>query len=310
MSGTHTMQLNGEKIPHRQQVLQLPCIDKRRIHCTGYSNGARFCYWDFLAAFCWRMVGSFLGSGCFMVLGCFFNGHGFFHSATKSKHWKTLKCLCTLHRWLTRWAPPDINRSCNSYKQFFFLKAIYSSYNSIYIESGPTSYQGAKMFFFCHDCSFFPCIQFKQLDHLKDDPGKPRRILFHEGTKVGPWYPLVSGVITLLMGVVKFHFSIYNWARGPAHLVSSIKVNDALLWDIVLFATLLRGNGSWQFIMVVSPSTFQNMQLGNLFNVPRNYAESPYVSFFVSTKDVKQKGMAAHKHIKTTKMHSSGSTPH
>ena len=40
----------------------------------------------------------------------------FFHSPTKSKQWKTLKCLCTLHRWLTRWAPPDINRSCNSYK--------------------------------------------------------------------------------------------------------------------------------------------------------------------------------------------------
>ena len=26
-----------------KQVLKLPCIDKRRVHCTGYSNGARFC---------------------------------------------------------------------------------------------------------------------------------------------------------------------------------------------------------------------------------------------------------------------------
>ena len=25
------------------EVLQLPCLDRRRVHCTGYSNGARFC---------------------------------------------------------------------------------------------------------------------------------------------------------------------------------------------------------------------------------------------------------------------------
>eukprot|EP00438_Fugacium_kawagutii_P023114 Skav229780 [mRNA] locus=scaffold519:137999:139192:+ [translate_table: standard] len=26
-----------------KQVLQLSCLDKRRVHCTGYSNGGRFC---------------------------------------------------------------------------------------------------------------------------------------------------------------------------------------------------------------------------------------------------------------------------
>lgn len=27
----------------RLQIVALPCIDPQRIHCTGYSNGARFC---------------------------------------------------------------------------------------------------------------------------------------------------------------------------------------------------------------------------------------------------------------------------
>ena len=26
-----------------REVLRLPCLDRRRVHCTGYSNGARFC---------------------------------------------------------------------------------------------------------------------------------------------------------------------------------------------------------------------------------------------------------------------------
>lgn len=38
--GVHDLEVMREIL---EQVLQLPCIDKRRIHCTGYSNGARFC---------------------------------------------------------------------------------------------------------------------------------------------------------------------------------------------------------------------------------------------------------------------------
>eukprot|EP00913_Durusdinium_trenchii_P030746 g28796.t3 len=36
----HDLQFVKESL---HEILKLPCIDKRRVHCTGYSNGARFC---------------------------------------------------------------------------------------------------------------------------------------------------------------------------------------------------------------------------------------------------------------------------
>jgi len=38
--GVHDVQYIREIL---QQIVALPCIDPQRIHCTGYSNGARFC---------------------------------------------------------------------------------------------------------------------------------------------------------------------------------------------------------------------------------------------------------------------------
>eukprot|EP00435_Cladocopium_sp_Y103_P064778 s148_g26.t1 len=38
--GVHDLEVMREIL---EQVLQLPCVDKRRVHCTGYSNGGRFC---------------------------------------------------------------------------------------------------------------------------------------------------------------------------------------------------------------------------------------------------------------------------
>jgi len=38
--GVHDVELTRAVL---EQVMRLPCIDVQRIHCTGYSNGARFC---------------------------------------------------------------------------------------------------------------------------------------------------------------------------------------------------------------------------------------------------------------------------
>lgn len=38
--GVHDLEVMREIL---EKVLQLPCVDKRRVHCTGYSNGGRFC---------------------------------------------------------------------------------------------------------------------------------------------------------------------------------------------------------------------------------------------------------------------------
>lgn len=132
----------------------------------------------------WKLFGFRLYSWFWGV----FEWSWFFHNPTKSKHWKTLKCLYTAQM-ANKGGSARYKSGCNSYKYRVFERQFIAVKTPFISSRGPPFIKGLRCVFFCHDCSFFHSSNSNSWITRRMTQETPVEYC-NEGTKVGPQVPL------------------------------------------------------------------------------------------------------------------------